>query len=63
MGVTGDSSIESQVKEKRLAIGVYSEIRIGRAREVALAARELVRQGRDPTTEKKISTTYKIPSR
>ena len=42
-------------KEKRLAIGVYPEIRIVRAREVALQARELVRQGLDPQTEKKIA--------
>ena len=42
-------------KEKRLAIGVYPEIKIARAREVALEAREHVRQGLDPQTEKKIA--------
>ena len=42
-------------KEKRLAIGVYPEIKIVRAREVALQARELVRQGLDPQIEKKIA--------
>ncbi len=35
-------------KEKRLAIGVYPEIKIARAREVALEARALVRQGLYP---------------
>ena len=50
-------------KEKRFAIGVYPEIRIARAREVALAAREQVRQGLDPTTEKKIAKARNVEDR
>ena len=40
-------------KEKILALGVYPDIRLNEARERAQDARELVKQGIDPTTHRR----------
>ena len=40
-------------KEKRLAFGVYPEVRPQEARDKAKAARELIRMGTDPGEKKK----------
>ena len=41
-------------KERTLSIGTYPEVSLAQARQARDEARELVRQGRDPSTEKRL---------
>jgi integrase len=47
-------------KEKTLSIGTYPEVSLARAREERDAARAMVRQGRDPSVEKKLRRVARI---
>lgn len=49
-------------KEKVLSLGVYPLVSLREAREQALAARKLLGQGADPSTEKKAAKTRLIES-
>jgi Arm DNA-binding domain len=43
----------SDGKEKLFAIGVYPEITLAAARQMALEARQVIREGRDPVAERR----------
>ena len=46
--VTGEWNIASQVKEKKLSIGVYPDISLADARVKRNEARKLLAEGNDP---------------